>query len=369
MATCGDNECEDRIPPPDVTRDLFLHWRDARRGCSHAEVMSNPVWSWLVRTRVSAYWANNHFDGPSSLGGNPGWCCDRMGQSETRLADGRTVLVAGEHEDYYDPDFYIYNDVIVRHPSGEVEIFGYPERDFVPTDFQSSTLLPDGTLLLIGNLGYVENRRPETTQIYRLDPTTMKIAAVKSTGKSPGWISKHQAERSGDRIVVCRGQVSAEFLGENIDDWELNLVDWKWSRLTERKWTRVDASRKDGRWNQLYRLWMFAYLDDDVPISPFMQQQLDEAAAELGYRPDPELVRNRYRPPIPHVVLPKDEDAPSLTDRIVVEGVVVRYEESVSEVRMTIEGELPKQMIEVLTEDLVDKLSRLEASPYEFRIY
>ena len=38
------------------------------------------------------------------------------GRSTVWLPDGRVVLIAGEHEDSYDPDFCIYNDVVVIQP-------------------------------------------------------------------------------------------------------------------------------------------------------------------------------------------------------------------------------------------------------------
>lgn len=54
----------------------------------------------------------------------------RFGRSSTLLADGRLVLIGGEHEDSYDSDFCIYNDVVVRHPDGRLEVFGYPKEVF-----------------------------------------------------------------------------------------------------------------------------------------------------------------------------------------------------------------------------------------------
>jgi hypothetical protein len=59
----------------------------------------------------------------------------------------------GEHEDHYDPDFFIHNDVVVRTPDGEVAIYGYPTEVFLPTDFHTATLLP-ASIVLIGSLGY-----------------------------------------------------------------------------------------------------------------------------------------------------------------------------------------------------------------------
>jgi hypothetical protein len=106
--------------------------------------MTNDVWAWLIETRLDA---NEAFDGPSSIDAGPGWCFDRFGQSETLLPDGRTVLVAGEHEDFYDSDFFIYNDVVVVEKTGEISIFGYPVDVFPPTDFHSATLVHSGFLV------------------------------------------------------------------------------------------------------------------------------------------------------------------------------------------------------------------------------
>jgi len=66
--------------------------------------------------------------GPSSFSVGPAWCFERFGKSETTLPEGRVVHIAGEHEDHYDPDFYIYNDVIVIGRDGSIAITGYPRE-------------------------------------------------------------------------------------------------------------------------------------------------------------------------------------------------------------------------------------------------
>jgi len=140
-------------PDPSITRDLFLKWRSPRLGASNPELMTNPVWDWLVRSKANAYQATQRFNGPSAMDAGPGWCFDRFGQSKTQLPDGRIVLISGEHEDHYDPDFYIYNDVVVRHPNGGIEIFGYPRDVFPPTDFHSGTLVGH-QIVIVGNLDH-----------------------------------------------------------------------------------------------------------------------------------------------------------------------------------------------------------------------
>lgn len=49
----------------------------------------------------------------------------------TILEDGRALFIAGEHEDSYDPDFCIYNDLIVFHTDKSVQIFAYPREVFL----------------------------------------------------------------------------------------------------------------------------------------------------------------------------------------------------------------------------------------------
>ena len=38
--------------------------------------------------------------------------------------------MGGEHEDFYDPDFCIYNDVVVYDGHGDFTIYGYPKEVF-----------------------------------------------------------------------------------------------------------------------------------------------------------------------------------------------------------------------------------------------
>ena len=126
--------------------------------------------------------------------------------STTQLQDNSWVQIAGEHEDSYDPDFCIYNDVVVHDGNGNAQFYVYPPDVFPPTDFHSATLV-DGAIVLIGNLGYDESRQPGQTQVLRLDLTDFSIGRIDTTGPRPGWISSHRARLDGDRIVVWGGKV------------------------------------------------------------------------------------------------------------------------------------------------------------------
>jgi hypothetical protein len=208
---------------PAVTRKLFREWRSPRFGRFNPERMNNPVWEWIIRCQLSAYGVSQRLKGPSAFNAGPGWCFQRFGQSSTSLPDGRVVLIGGEHEDSYDPDFYIYNDTVVRHPDGRLEIFGYPKRVLPPTDSHSATLV-GSRIILVGCLGYPEERKAGTTPVFSLDLNTFAITPVATSGSAPGWIHAHTAVLSDDGASILvrggkldRGPKDASLV-ENLDD-------------------------------------------------------------------------------------------------------------------------------------------------------
>jgi ankyrin repeat protein len=187
--------------PPESDQDLletsatdFHENRSRKFGTQNPETMNNSFWEGMIRSGISAYEAGvlfgigNKFDGTYK----PIWCAQRFGQSITFLSDGRIVQIAGEHEDGYDPDFCIYNDVFVHDREGKVIVYGYPESVFPPTDFHTATLVVD-SIYLIGSLGYPGARQYGETPVYRLDTTTLRIEKIETHGNKPGWIYKHRA--------------------------------------------------------------------------------------------------------------------------------------------------------------------------------
>lgn len=360
----GEETDGEKIPPDlSITRELFLKWRSPRVGASTPELVTNPVWDWLVRSRKSAYQANEHFKGPNAMDAGPCWCFDRFGQSLTQLSDGRIVLIAGEHEDHYDPDFYIYNDVVVKHPDGRIEIFGYPRDIFPATDFHSATLVGN-QIIIIGNLGYPANRKPGTTQVLALDTTTFTIASVQTSGAAPGWIHEHSAVLSEDRdsILVRHGKLDRggkdKSLVENIDDWRLHLADWRWERLTERHWLRWDVIRSDGQRNHLWEIQQAAW-SRSVGWDKELREQMDQLEEDLGTRPELDQVANLFHPTIPHEEMAKVEDEYNVF-RNKIDGVLIRYVVNMDSIQMSIEGDLSQTQVDVVTSDLVRKMSALE---------
>lgn len=344
-----------------VNDSLFTQWRSPRFGIENPTQLNNKVWEWLIHSKISAYDANDAFNGPSPFDEGPTWCFDRFGQSMTELPDGRIIYIGGEHEDHYDPDFFIYNDVVVINPDGSIEIYGYPKDIFPPTDFHTATLV--GTdIYIIGSLGYPSERQ-NNTQVYTLDTGTYKISKIETAGDSPGWIHDHITKLSTDKkiLTIKNGKLDIgknKNLIENIDDWQLKLSDFNWVRLTDRNWMRWEIKRNDKTANHLWEirqaLWSY-----EVNWKKDYEKAIKELSVKLGKTPNLDVIKKLYNPNINHEIIPKDEDEYAVY-RISIEGIIVRYVEGHHAIQVTIEGELPSYIIEQLTNDLLHKFSLLE---------
>jgi len=218
------------VSPDEFQRAFTRHF-----GKSNPERMREPFWEAMIRCGTSAYDARQRFRETCGSVAGPVWCAQRFGQSWTLLPDGRAVQVGGEHEDCYDPDFCIYNDVFVHEKDGTVAIFGYPEAVFPPTDFHTATLVGD-FVYLIGSLGYPGSRRFGETPVYRLDIRTLRVDRLDTGGEAPGWIYQHRAVAApphGIRVwggIVVNGSDNGESHEDNLGAFVLDLDRLYWCR-------------------------------------------------------------------------------------------------------------------------------------------
>lgn len=207
-------------------------------------VMKSTYGPWKARQAFNISRSEDRENGPI-------WTFDRDGRSVTDLPDGRVVCVGGEHEDSYDQDFAIYNDVVILADGGEVEIYGYPREVFPPTDFHTATLVDDH-VVMIGCLGYPEDRKAGSTPVYDLDLSDMSIREVVTWGEGPGWLHGHEAEQGNrGRILVRGGEFLTRHRGDlhflpNFDEYLLNVGAKSWERLTRRAVHIHEIRREDG---------------------------------------------------------------------------------------------------------------------------
>lgn len=346
-----------------VTRAVYGEWRAPRFGGDNPEVMNNPLWEWLVNTGVSGSSATERFNGPSPFDAGPAWCFDRMGQTCTILPDGRRVFLAGEHEDYYDPDFCIYNDVVIWHPDGQVQILGYPRDTFPPTDFHTATVVNDA-IVVIGNLGYPEDRIEGKVQVAVLNLNDLKIRAVETTGEMPSWIHRHKAELTarGDAILVRKGKVlTHRGLEENIHDWRLDLNTWHWEVVTRRNWKRFEVRRTD---KKDLRLFILKYAIES-PGNNEWPKRLREDGVSL----DRKLLAGLYQPALTHEAIPESENFEDeyayKVRRIKVDGIVVRFVDEDHAIQIVVEGNLPAEICNSIAEHIRCILEKIQNAECE----
>lgn len=215
------------IPPQTVSRADVEAFSTRIFAVENPQVMNNSFWLEQIRTGHSGHGAVPEY---KELLKNPVWSFDRFGKSVTPLEDGRWVEIAGEHEDFYDPDFCIYNDVIVHSGDGQTTIYGYPKSVFPPTDFHSATQV-GREIYIIGNLGYVEDRQDKTTPVFVLSIEDFSIRALETDGDNPGWINDHRAWIEKGEIHLSGGRVWASGGLQDVETskvWALNLSTNEW---------------------------------------------------------------------------------------------------------------------------------------------
>jgi hypothetical protein len=336
---------------------LFAKERRPRFGIANPERMRQEFWEWMVRgddmetpgqegglasvglmlrdgklkSGFGPYRARDLFKVPLNREDGPIWTFERMGATCCTLADGRILCLGGEHEDFYDPDFCIYNDLVVFEPSGEIEIYGYPEQVFPPTDFHTATLVND-SIIVIGRLGYQNARQPGHTPVYSLDVASYRITEMQTTGENPGWIFEHDAILGTDGIISVRGgrniivQGDKQKFKRTIEEFALDLSSWTWRRTTNRNWLQISICQENG------------------------------ALYVLDRHPDPHALLPSS---VDYVVSPCEDRNDA---RIIVDGIPISLTVGVSSIDVIVEGDLPPEKCKRLIEEMRKKTELIVGS-------
>jgi hypothetical protein len=321
------------MPP---SHETFFAQRHRRFGSANPELMNLEYWLWMVREGINPYEARVRLGLEHESFNGPDWCFDRMGISHVELPGGIRVSIAGEHEDFYDPDFCIYNDVIVRGPGDEVQIFGYPEDLFPPTDFHSATLVGD-RIIIIGRLGYAGTRLPGTTPVYVLDCQGFRIEPLKTSGDCLGWIFKHEAicEPDSSSILVRGGELitsedPAAPCPKNLDEFRLHLPECRWERVTDRR-----------HWRQ------------------FLLEPADETAIPSFNFRDPTVFSPKR---LPFEIIATTEYP---TADLLIHGAHVQCIDEHLDARIVIQGRLDDSTVDQFLDDVIDNIDRMAGQKWK----
>ena len=105
---------EEAEPLFQITREQYYKNRHANtHGTANPSDMDSPFWKFQAGPGQLSAWSARQIFGDTiyhfAESRDPVWCFIRIGSTLTKLPDGRIVCIGGEHEDFYDPDFCIYN--------------------------------------------------------------------------------------------------------------------------------------------------------------------------------------------------------------------------------------------------------------------
>ena len=148
----------------------------------------------------------------------PYWEINRHGMSCTILEDS-TIYIGGEHEDYYDPNFHIYNEVIVITKSNNINIYSYPKNIFPPTDFHCAIPI-NNFIWILGSIGYPRYRK-KNIQVCRLHIPSMEMELIINNNNSPPWINFD----CDNNCELCEDGTSIKVN----NTWMLDTINIKWS--------------------------------------------------------------------------------------------------------------------------------------------
>lgn len=343
----------------------FLAWRAPRAGTANPSRMDNPVWTWLVHTRLCGFRANEALEGPCSTVVGPCWSFRRFGQARVRLPDGTLVCIGGEHEDHDDPDFHIYNDVVVCRPDGSVHVYTYPMDVFEPLDFHSATLAGE-QIVIIGALGYEAQRRHACTPVYSLSLRTFAITRIATTGEGPGWIARHAARLcdGGSAIAIGGGAVMPRahaYPEANLHTWRLDLATWNWTCERRSDWQQCIVAPADGRRNHLFEFRQALWESQGWTGGDGMAAA--RLAQALGMEPDFDLYEARYLMGGAAVALART-DADDYKDfTVMLDGTVVRITENTRALHVVVEGRLAQARFAALVQHIDQALTGLLGTP------
>jgi hypothetical protein len=191
-----------------------------------------PFWDEQIQFGDTAYAAMRRFEVDRAEVDGPTWCFDRFGATRTRLPDGRVISIAGEHEDGYDPDFKIYNDVVEFRPDGSWQVYLYPREVFPPTDFHAAVFV-DPFVYVFGSIGYGPDRLPPG-RVPRLHTATFEFETVETSGDVPPRLLRCFATRSptGNEVTLFGGcWYEGRSQTINSEAYRLDLKTLRWSRV------------------------------------------------------------------------------------------------------------------------------------------
>ncbi len=354
---------QDFVTHHGITRENYPNLQAASRGQENPSLTKNKLWDALIHNSITHYEIIKYFEYTQQefkSFQNP-WNVKRTGQSTNILPDGRILDIGGTNGLFFDPGFMKFNDVIVYCPKDKVSIYNYPLDIFFPLDFHTATYIKDKIIICGGSSqASIANKTSKETPLYSLNLKTYKITKIDFKGDNPGWIYKHKADVSPDQnsIIYTGGKYLDEIHGEveNTSVYKFDLLNNTWSILKKPKVYLFSLKRKDGDYLKLQDLRYYISSKQQVDKKLYSNNKLKGLNISLMEK----VFSTLFEPPLDHKVLLKPDFILDTEYSFEIDGIKVNYNESYNFIQLAIYGDLEIKKIELLKQDLCNKLSQIE---------
>jgi len=307
----------------EVKKDDFLEWHSPRYGTDNPTQVDSNFWKQAIAQRHCAYTIEKKYCTEDSFKNYPIWCFERYGQSLNKV-NGKEI----------------------------------PKDIFPPTDFHTATLVDEETLLIIGSLGYSKDRQTGITPVYSLNINSFQITKVNTTGENPGWIYEHRSIVSKDNktVKITGGIIQREHLWDNLDEWELDLQTSTWSRLSHITWPRWKLTRTDRKRTNFSEIRFLEMYKDNKDYT----EKTKTLSNTLGFNIDEHTLENFYvfNEITSYKVLTETDEYNIF--QVSIDDIVVTFEESSSDITVTVQGALDPNLVTQLQELTLQKFLAIE---------
>ena len=280
------------------------------------ELNKNEVFHWLIKSNIiwvhelQEYLHNQKFDLKE-----PFWVAahNRLGSSHVSIFNKYidVIDIGGntaahdwkwyDYNDYYNPDFKIYNDVCIKADGlKKIELWSYPEEQFPPVYNHDTVYDKNMNLVYItGGLGLGERQRKNITEIYQLNLETKDIEHVDTLGESPPCLHNHHTKMwNYDLIEMRDGNILKNGKAiKNLYVWYFNLKTKTWLKQKQEIYQHwlITSSDSDELFLDISK--EILKMEDEIFYSSeFIEEHKQDIFKYYGYVPDYQTYLNLYRP-------------------------------------------------------------------------
>ena len=269
-----------------------------------------------------------------------------------------------ETQDYYFPEFKIYNDVYIKFFDGMYELWNYPEEQFPPV-YEHSTLYNEHThqFYIIGGLGSGDRQCKNITEIYALDLETKDIQKIEASGESPPCLHSHKVKIWNHDLIEMRdGYILHKGIAiKNVYVWYFNLKTKTWLKQESEKYQHwiIQSDQREELFLKISQD-ILKMEEEKFYSAEFIEEHKTHIFKNYKYQPKYQLYPQLY---YAHedIYVSKIEDFPYLNiiHQCILHGQVYHCFEEYNRLEVAFGASATKEFQQFIINDLKSKLKQI----------